>query len=62
MNYRKLNARTRKNIYPLPLIGKALERISRTRVYIKLNIRQAFHRIRMNEEFEDLTTFRTWFG
>jgi hypothetical protein len=62
VNYRKLNARTRKNTYPLPLIGKTLKRISRARVYIKLNIRQAFYRIRMNEESEDLTTFRTRFG
>jgi hypothetical protein len=39
VNYRKLNARTRKNTYFLPLIEKILERISRARVYIKLNIR-----------------------
>jgi hypothetical protein len=62
MNYRKLNTRTRKNTYPLPLIGKTLERISRARVYIKLNIRQAFYRIRISEKSENLTTFRTRFG
>jgi hypothetical protein len=39
VNYRKLNARTRKNTYFLPLIEKTLKRISRARVYIKLNIR-----------------------
>jgi hypothetical protein len=39
VNYRKLNARTRKNTYPLPLIEKTLKRINCTRVYIKLNIR-----------------------
>jgi hypothetical protein len=38
VNYRKLNARTRKNTYPLPLIEEILKRISRARVYIKLNI------------------------
>jgi hypothetical protein len=62
MNYRKLNVRTRKNTYFLPLIEEILKRISRARVYIKLNIRQTFHRIRISEEFEDLTTFRTRFG
>jgi hypothetical protein len=62
VNYRKLNARTRKNTYPLPLIGETLERISRARVYIKLNIRQTFHRIRISEKSEDLTIFRTRFG
>jgi hypothetical protein len=39
VNYRKLNARTRKNTYFLPLIEEILERISRAYVYIKLNIR-----------------------
>jgi hypothetical protein len=45
MDYRELNARTRKNTYPLPLIGEILERISRARVYTKLDICQAFYRI-----------------
>jgi hypothetical protein len=62
VNYRELNARTRKNTYPLPLIREILERISRARVYTKLDIRQAFHRIRISEEFENLTIFRTRFG
>jgi hypothetical protein len=62
VNYRKLNARIRKNTYPLPLIGETLERISRARVYIKLDIRQAFYRIRVNEKFENLTIFRIRFG
>jgi hypothetical protein len=39
VDYRELNARTRKNTYFLPLIRKTLERINRARVYIKLDIR-----------------------
>jgi hypothetical protein len=62
VNYRKLNARTRKNTYFLPLIEEILERISRARVYIKLDIRRAFYRIRISEKSENLTTFRTRFG
>jgi hypothetical protein len=62
VNYRELNARIRKNTYSLLLIGKILERISCTRVYIKLDIRQAFYRIRISEKFENLTIFRTRFG
>jgi hypothetical protein len=38
VNYRELNARTRKNTYPLPLIKEILKRISRARVYTKLDI------------------------
>jgi hypothetical protein len=62
VNYRELNARIRKNTYLLPLIGKILKRISRARVYIKLDIRQAFHRIRISEKSENLTIFRICFG
>jgi hypothetical protein len=62
VNYRKLNARTRKNTYFLPLIEEILKRISRARIYIKLDIRQAFYRIRISEEFKDLTIFRIRFG
>jgi hypothetical protein len=39
VNYRKLNARTRKDTYPLPLIEETLKCISHARVYIKLDIR-----------------------
>jgi hypothetical protein len=62
MDYRKLNARTRKNTYFLPLIKETLKRINRARVYIKLDIRQAFYRIRISDKSENLTTFRIWFG
>jgi hypothetical protein len=62
INYRKLNAHTRKNTYFLPLIRKTLKRISRARIYTKLNICQTFNRIQISEKSENLTTFRTCFG
>jgi hypothetical protein len=45
VDYRKLNALTKKNRYPLPLIDETLARLSRAKVYTKLDIRQAFYRI-----------------
>jgi hypothetical protein len=62
INYRKLNQITRKDRYPLPLIDETLARISRAKIFTKLDIRQAFHRIRMDPESEELTTFRTYYG
>ena len=59
VDYRKLNAATRKDRYPLPLIDELLERLNKARVFTKLDIRQGFHRIRMDPADEDLTTFRT---
>ena len=62
MDYRKLNAITKKNQYPLPLIDEMLERLSRAKYFTKLDIRQAFHKIRIHPDSEDLTTFRTRYG
>ena len=59
VDYRKLNALTKKNRYPLPLIDETLARLSKAKIFTKLDIRQAFHRIRISPEFEELTAFRT---
>ncbi|MDA4119333.1 MAG: reverse transcriptase domain-containing protein [Thaumarchaeota archaeon] len=62
VDYRKLNQYTKKNRYPLPLIDETLTRLARAKVYTKLDVRQAFHRIRMDPESEELTAFRTRYG
>jgi transposase InsO family protein len=62
IDFRKLNLLTRKDRYPLPLIEETLARLSRARIFTKLDIRQAFHRIRMHPDSEELTTFRTRYG
>jgi predicted aspartyl protease len=62
IDFRKLNDLTRKDRYPLPLIDELLARVSRAKVFTKLDIRQAFHRIRMHPDSEELTTFRTRYG
>jgi hypothetical protein len=59
IDFCKLNALTRKDRYPLPLINETLARISQAKIFTKLDIRQAFHRIRMDPLAEDLTTFCT---
>jgi hypothetical protein len=62
VDYRKLNALTKKDRYPLPLIDKLLQRVNKAKFFTKLDIRQGFHRIRMHPKSEDLTTFRTRYG
>jgi hypothetical protein len=61
INYQKLNQITYKNHYPLSLINKTLARISRAKIFIKLNIRQAFHRIRIDPESEELIMFYIYY-
>jgi transposase InsO family protein len=62
VDYRKLNALTRKDRYPLPLIDETMSRIAQAKIFTKIDIRQAFHRIRMQPDSEELTTFRTRYG
>ncbi|EOD52887.1 putative retrotransposon ty3-gypsy subclass protein [Neofusicoccum parvum UCRNP2] len=62
VDYRRLNAATKKNKYPLPLIDETLARLTGARYFSKIDVRQAFHRIRMHEDSKDLTTFRTRYG
>ncbi len=62
VDYRKLNTITKKSRYPLPLIDETLAKLSKAEVFTKLDVRQAFYRVRMDPDSEDLTTFRTRFG
>jgi hypothetical protein len=62
IDYQKLNAITRKDQYPLPLIDETLARLSKAKIFTKLDIRQVFHQIQMDPALEDLTTFWTCYG
>ncbi len=59
MNYRKLNAITKKNRYSILFIAKTIARLSKAKWMIKIDIRHAFNRIRMHfKENKNLITFR----
>jgi hypothetical protein len=62
VNYHAMNARLKKDVYPLSLISEIFERLGKAKLFIKLDVRNAFHRIRMDPGLEDITTFRTRFG
>jgi hypothetical protein len=62
IDFRKLNLLSHKDRYPLPLIDKTLARISQAKIFTKLDIYQAFHRIRIYPDSEKLTTFRIYYG
>jgi hypothetical protein len=59
IDFQKLNQITCKDRYPLSLIDKTLAQISRAKIFTKLNIQQVFHRIRIDPQSEEYTTFRT---
>ena len=62
VDYWKLNLLTKKDAYPLPLIAKTMARLKKAIVFTKIDIRQAFHKLRMAIESEDATTFASQFG
>jgi len=62
VDYRALNAMTKRDRYPLPLIHETLQRISKARWFTKLDVTAAFHKIRIAEGDEWKTAFRTRFG
>jgi hypothetical protein len=62
IDYRALNALTKKDRYPLPLIQETLNNVAKARWFTKLDVIAAFHKIRIREGDEWLTAFRTRFG
>ena len=59
VNYQALNAITIKNQYPLLLIQKTLNQLSKTCFYTKLDLIYAFNRLHIAKKDKWLTTFRT---
>lgn len=58
VDYRKLNSITEKDRYPLPLIDETMAQLSKASIFTKIDIRQAFHKIRLDAESARLTAFR----
>ena len=62
VDYKRLNAITKKDHYSIPLIEEILTPIEDAKYFTKIDIRQAFYRIGMSEDSEELTTFLTRYG
>lgn len=62
VDYQGLNKITVKNRHLLPLITESLERLAQAKFYTKLDVRKAYHRIRIKEGDEWKTAFRTKYG
>lgn len=59
IDYRGLNAITVKNRYPLPLMSTAFELLQDARVFTKLDLRNAYHLVRIRQGDEWKTAFNT---
>jgi hypothetical protein len=61
VNYKKWNEIIIKNRYSLFFINENLNKLFESRIFIKLNVRDVFHRIRIREEDKWKTTFKCRF-
>src|SRR5438045_4956830 len=62
VDYHGLNAITIKNRYPLLLISELLDYLSGLVIFSKIDLRNAYHQIRICEGNEWKTTFQTRYG
>ena len=57
VDYRGLNKVTVKNRFPLPLIPEMLDRLHLAKVFTKIDLRNAYHQVRVREGDEWKTAF-----
>ena len=62
VDYRGLNKITIKNRHPLPLISETLDRLVGAKIFTKLDLKDAFNRLRIKKGDEWKTAFRTRYG
>jgi hypothetical protein len=62
VDYRKLNDMTIKNRFPMPLVELILEELVGTLYFSSLDLTAGYHQIRMGQEDEYKTTFKTHHG
>jgi len=59
IDYRKLNAKTVRNNYPLPRIDEMVDRLAGSKVFHILDLKSGYYQIPMAEESKGLTAFVT---
>ena len=57
IDFRPLNARTRKDAYPLPRMQKTMESMVGTRLFSRMDLKSGFWQVKMDEESRQYTTF-----
>ena len=58
IDYQALNNITRKNQYPLPLIGPLVDQLRKAKYFMKLNLRASYNNVRIAEGHKWKTAFR----
>ena len=59
INYRQLNSITKKDQYLLPLILEIQDRIGNIKIFLKINLKQAYYQIKIKEGNKQKTAFKS---
>jgi len=62
IDYRALNNITREDTNPLPRIDTLLDNMAGAELFIKMDLLQGYHQLRVNQEHVPRTAFQTTFG
>ncbi|GKA59508.1 putative reverse transcriptase domain-containing protein [Tanacetum coccineum] len=62
IDYRKLNKLIVKNRYPLPRIDDLFDQLQGSSIYSKIDLRSAYHQLRVRDQDITKTAFQTWYG
>ena len=62
IDFRQLNKYTIKNKYPLPKIDDLFDQLRGEKIFLKIDLREGYHQVRIKEEDIHKTTFRTRYG
>ena len=57
INFRRLNARTKKDLYPLPQMQETMESLVRARFFSTMDLKSGFWQVKMSEKSRQYTAF-----